>query len=821
MEFSILYNLHGFPPELLQRIIDFVPKRTLYYLKNGSYLAPFAFNALYKDIKIGSGDFLEASDIQDLEYDPDDYDTLTTENSTLQNDDEPTTFSSLTSFLCFIRLHPYYRPKSVIFTYSKRLMELSEILPEFLSTVGNIEVVIDIDHTLPFHPNETQYLDDFHWTLAAICHLPYRLRKMHILAYDPEPEFSPLDLYQNEFPSYLECLEIDRGVIDNIENFFESMPYLSTLVMTGVTIVFEELLHLPKSLRKLHLFNSLEFGNSEILEIKSHDALQELTIESSSSQTRFITEETCIDFSSLKNLTVLRFQCGALRSPKWIKLPLGLEKLTIGDCTNLADLAELAKLHSLKSLKFIGPFKLGMTISFFTTVIFPDSLEELVFCKKGSPMVDETLDDLVGSCPEKFIDVERRKYFKVGETFSLPPKLRNLEISFQYGIVPHGNLQLPSSLQYLSLVNGNHGVLDFPENLIGLNLSTMNTEKLRNVQFPKALQSLTLRSNCMYSISQTNLSSLSKVTRVDLSQNYLLRSESFVHQLPQTLEWLNLSYNRLRDCHLDNFPNLHTLALQGNRDIDILESYSITLPDNLVRLTLDSISIISDGFKFPSNLQQLSLTFSKCVDDEFFKDLPVSISRISLESCRLRVDSNIDLNLPNLKYCSFKSCNLNSSMTEAFSFLKCRKLEELVLARNYIQTINLETLPSSLEVLQLDNSKLSSIHGSFEKFPSLKILNLKSNMLGPWICQKGLAFPKTLLSIDLSNNSLTDISKIRWNDAISVLGLVDNDVDRESLAELTAKFSTRGFYPEIIIDHSIFDSDPHFFRSQNVRVEPA
>lgn len=92
--------------------------------------------------------------------------------------------------------------------------------------------------------------------------------------------------------------------------------------------------------------------------------------------------------------------------------------------------------------------------------------------------------------------------------------------------------------------------------------------------------------------------------------------------------------------------------------------------------------------------------------------------------------------------------------------LQLQNLQELTLTANFIQNVSSKHLPQTLQVLELCANEISYIDGLCEQPPPLKHLGLgynKINFIDDFITAD---FWPELLSLDLSNNNLTDLLDI-------------------------------------------------------------
>ncbi|KAK6459715.1 uncharacterized protein RJT20DRAFT_132834 [Scheffersomyces xylosifermentans] len=781
-------KLAEMPIEVLQRITDeltTVQLRT--FLKNESVLTPFAFNSLYRtayimhpkenDYSFKGYTYLNfEEELEDIDghiihdkwrdYGPAGYEIENCYH-----------FKSVDNFIEFVSRYPGYVPRTLKFERVKTLLDLQKSHSELLAKVKSIEINLEYQRW-DDHENQETYVE----SIKAASSVNYNVRKLTILNFMPIIDYSDLVL-----PKGLVELEIYRGTIVDKEKFFRNLPNLSFLSLNEVEIKLNELEFLPNKLKTVKFINSLkisEVSNRIELPPKVTNLLLHLTSKGDGSPTYF-------NLSSAKSLHSVEFNYRNLHSLEEVGLPLSTIDLKLIHCSDLRELRNLNQFYRLRTLKVDGNFSLSVSSTFFVNTNFPESLEELRFSNyTGGLKYKQSIDDAVVENPDHYFEYENQLYFKVGDKFRLPSNLKVLEISNDHSLKIDGSLVLPSSLNYLTFDNcagfAELEKLKLPPNLVHLELTDMNLPNIENVQFPESLQNLVLHSNNISGISNTNLHMLPKLTRMNLSYNKIGDTSSIDSQLPLNLEILKLVGNNLKNCYLDHLNHLEILDLSYNSFEFALDSEKLRLPENLTILKLVSnrFTDVGGGFKFPRNIREIDLTANglRSIDSNFVKSLPESVSRIYLGSNSLSVLSEIDISLPNLKLLSLYNCELDSLAN--LSLQGCERLERMILSSNLLQEIDTRKFPKSIRNLSVQSNELKSIKGDFKGFSEIKNLNLGHNQLGMWIRENELELPKSLLSVELSQNSIDDISKIKWSPNAIVVHLYGNDVNVDQVKQL-------------------------------------
>ncbi|XVF79515.1 hypothetical protein PTKIN_Ptkin14bG0229200 [Pterospermum kingtungense] len=315
------------------------------------------------------------------------------------------------------------------------------------------------------------------------------------------------------------------------------------------------------------------------------------------------------------------------------------------------------------------------------------------------------------------------------------------EAVFSSGGLPNsiGNL---TSLKYLEL-NGAYISGSLPDsigNLISLKYLNLRASNISG-SIPKALGNLL------------------KLNFLHLSEN------SFTGQVPSSiirnltqLEFLNIGGNQLKGSIPDKvnaFPNLVYLSLDSNLLNGTLPSWLFTIPSlKYIYFSNNQFTGHIKEFQYQS-LQVIDLSFNN-----FHGPIPSSISQL--------------LNLTSL---SLSSNNL-TGIVEFGMFSKLQNLKLLHLSSNRLSLQSNGssadyTLPN-LQHLYLSSCNVSEFPHFLRGSKSLKFLDLSYNRIGGKIPKWMLDVGKdTLVYLNLSHNSLTDIEQLPWKN-IDFLDLSSN-----------------------------------------------
>jgi Leucine-rich repeat (LRR) protein len=167
---------------------------------------------------------------------------------------------------------------------------------------------------------------------------------------------------------------------------------------------------------------------------------------------------------------------------------------------------------------------------------------------------------------------------------------------------------------------------------------------------------------------------------------------------------------------IGNLPSLEELIISENLSITGM------IPSEIVRLANLRTLVIN-------NIQQRSSPFLN--EASALRKLTF----LSIDSCNLRLDSDVNLDFPNLEYLSLNNCNLSNTISDLI--VKMPKLKSLILSNNRLY----DTIPAilgdlELTVLRLENNELSGIIPESLGELELTVLHLENNFLEGAIPEK-------------------------------------------------------------------------------------
>ncbi|XP_019639809.1 PREDICTED: LOW QUALITY PROTEIN: toll-like receptor 4 [Branchiostoma belcheri] len=300
-----------------------------------------------------------------------------------------------------------------------------------------------------------------------------------------------------------------------------------------------------------------------------------------------------------------------------------------------------------------------------------------------------------------------------------------------------------------------------------------------------SLTHLTLTQNLISTLPQYVFEGLSSLTHLDLSQNELETSHA---QLPETLDYLDLSHNKLHNevrewpCYniSFNFSDIKSVNHLNLSHNEIEEVPGVDcFPLNITVLDLQHNRL--GRFTLPlciASLRYLDLSNNEL--DDFFVDLQLYICEQSVIET-LRLDNNgitdIQEGLPEKIKRKLKTLTLSHNQIqriETGQLTWSDQLEHLDLSHNEINTV----MPSAfrglsrLQFLDLSNNKLKNISKStFEGLGNLTHLNLEANR----IAVIGDAFQRLygLRYLDLRSNRLAVLNQTTLNPVVFRLETID------------------------------------------------
>lgn len=247
------------------------------------------------------------------------------------------------------------------------------------------------------------------------------------------------------------------------------------------------------------------------------------------------------------------------------------------------------------------------------------------------------------------------------------------------------------------------------------------------------LEKIDLMENRMTKITRKLLAGdFSDLQEINLSYNLITSIESGAFDKLSQVESIDLSYNCLKHLHSDLFK----------KSPELREVY---LHDNVIA------KVENDLFSSKTDLKILDISRNQL---DFVPELEMKkIHRFDLSSNKI--------NLLDLNYEKKKSASIVELVLAFNQISECSELEErrtdilhLDLTGNFID--NMDDFPSflNLEVLILASNNISdlSLHNFEDRFPSLKIFNIRDN---PIECDDYLYVRNTLQSIVFTADAST------------------------------------------------------------------
>lgn len=315
--------------------------------------------------------------------------------------------------------------------------------------------------------------------------------------------------------------------------------------------------------------------------------------------------------------------------------------------------------------------------------------------------------------------------------------------------------------QTLKLIKyeGNHSL-----NVLKLDLNYFNS-------FPN-LRTVDISGNKIYFIgAQKSQSQKDSITFFNISHNNLMDHATWVFEYTQNLNKLDFSFNKFPKLTSSDFSKAPKLSwIDGsNNQITELEHGVFGTLHHLEYLDLSENAISLLSIKtFESNTQIRYLNLHKNSLKNFsFKMFPSSVTSIDVH---LPTESIERLDI---------SCQKSVCLFRNFEKLALfENLQRLYAAGNHFTNVIdvLNALTNGIESLDLSGTFFGSINGGmFERFVRLKYLYLSNAGISN-IKPNAFDYQKALISIDLSNNELTEVDSFFLPDHLQILNLKGNQL---------------------------------------------
>uniref|UniRef100_A0A182JW66 TIR domain-containing protein n=1 Tax=Anopheles christyi TaxID=43041 RepID=A0A182JW66_9DIPT len=315
------------------------------------------------------------------------------------------------------------------------------------------------------------------------------------------------------------------------------------------------------------------------------------------------------------------------------------------------------------------------------------------------------------------------------------------------------------SIEYCKIANLSEGSFQGLKQLVNLTLRTHNTD---------------WSSISLDIAPQVFNSELSKLQRLDLSQNNMWSvPDGFICPLPK-LSFLNLTQNRLRDLSVFHFSaSLSTrLSKKCGSSIVTLDLSHNTI-DNLPPAIFSGLGKLTD-----LRLQSNGLNY---IADRAFEGL-VSLSRLEISLNRLtNLPPELFSEAKHIKEIYLQNNSLNVLAPGIFSDLK--QLLVLELSNNELTSewINPATFRglTKLVLLDLSNNKIAKIEPTiFRDLTSLQVLRMQENFIES-IAENTFLGLSALHTVILSNNRLSSVDHYTFH-GLKSLTLLSLDYNRIS-----------------------------------------
>jgi len=406
-------------------------------------------------------------------------------------------------------------------------------------------------------------------------------------------------------------------------------------------------------------------------------------------------------------------------------------------------------------------------------ILFPDAFEYGIIGDKSIDLNDEL--DINDNIPQ---------------TIMYLPNLRNLSFecksipSFIFDMIDLRSLQIGRELYELS------SDINKLINLKKLIIVRNSLDILPILTLPK----LTCLTICQSSLISLNLSSLSLLTQLNLSNNKLtilpdlnhlnylttlkLDSnylEEFTDVSLPLLTRLKLHDNQLREFKNNNFPQLISLRLTDNW-LDKFDSNSLP---NLSTLYLDNNGFVYLDLKNVPKLSHLDVSINEIAE---IINIPLGIYSIDAEENKLT-----DLFNNGLQSNSLLRLNISDNYISNIGEIDCPNLDNLCLSYNKLTKLPIVT-NSKLKYLDICNNIITGeidIPTTLVKFNAHDNMITKINNIGTCTFMEELSLtnnnisgdidiPITLLNFDACNNYITKINNIYECSSLKTLKLDHN-----------------------------------------------
>ncbi|GLT39434.1 hypothetical protein SLA2020_136240 [Shorea laevis] len=315
------------------------------------------------------------------------------------------------------------------------------------------------------------------------------------------------------------------------------------------------------------------------------------------------------------------------------------------------------------------------------------------------------------------------------------------------------------------------------------------------------------KENGLLELKRPNLRSL--IENLTSLEHLRLSSTKINSRIPSTLANMSsLKSIRLGDCGL--FGEFPMAIFQLPKLQVFVVSYNLGLTGNLPE------------FQFHNQLTVLAIQFTS-----FSSKLPTSIGMLSSLEVLFASNCNFSGLLPsslgNLTKLQTLSLYNNSftGTVEIDTFLELKYLKDLMLSQNNVSLLiktrkSTNAISAKLKTLGLGNCDVKEFPSFLHKQDQLELLDLSSNDIGGKIPKWIWKFSKSLLFLDLSNNSFTNFEKLLISFPSSALDYLDLSFNQLTASLPIPPFSINFF----LISENKFSGDlpPEFCNLTSLQV---
>ena len=380
------------------------------------------------------------------------------------------------------------------------------------------------------------------------------------------------------------------------------------------------------------------------------------------------------------------------------------------------------------------------------------------------------------------------------------PSLNNI-IFLKHGIVNWTGIKFPRKLESLDLSwesKVDITTVEVPASLNELYFNLANVSQLENIKSQISSINLTTLMLTHDGLTEISLKALpSTLTTLDVSENPISKISDIEFGWPQNLTTLLLDTNNLTNASMaaiTEWPkNLKTLRLKSSKLTNI--ACLINLPDSIEILDLsynrfETLLVNNNGdfFVFPKNLKYLQMVGCNLLPPQTIKnymEFPENLEKLNLTHCYLLTlfyfkfpNSLVELALSGNAIQDLTSYNdVNKNWTDLVN------LQDLDLYSNRIDTLQQWVPPNSLRNLNLGFNLIDELPNSWPLFndmfnKQLQLVDLRLNVCSIEKIAEELNLPPQMKVLDLSNNSLTGpFYLLRSLKHLYVLNLAENSID--------------------------------------------